>query len=47
MRQDTSEFSTDGELSGDQKVEFGRGHVVSWVANETLWYMLLVNRVIA
>ena len=36
MRQDTSEFFTDGEQNGDQKVEFCRTHVVSWVANEAL-----------
>ena len=48
MRQDTSEFSTDGELNGDQKEEFCREHVVSWVANDALRYNLLfVNQVIA
>ena len=36
MRQDISEFSTDGEANGDQKVEFCRGHVISWVTNKAL-----------
>ena len=48
MRQDTSEYSTVSELSGDQKIEFCRGYVVSWVANEALLYsLLLVNQVLA
>ena len=36
MRQDTSEFSMDGEPKSYQKVVFSRGHVVSWVAIEAL-----------
>ena len=48
MRQDTREFSTDGEPNGDQKVEFFRWHLVSWVVKEALWYnLLLVNQVVA
>ena len=36
MRQDTLEISTDDETNGDQKVEFCRGHVISWVANKAV-----------